>query len=303
MKLLKMIVAAVALIALIIGTVKLTEWLGSDDGKDQEIVDPTVYQAYLEDFTQQWSNQSGWNDSLFADNIAAVNSVMNRGEINDLQYTDFRAATASLALDAVRRRLERDYRSAVLPVDDVNFQLTGLDRLSQELPDEPEIKDLRDAYDYYRKARKFADREYSATQFATGLSGAAWTPFSVHKDRVVSERNRLVDNKYYKRYFSNNLSLAQDLNAVDRKVEALRPDYLDRITNAICARYRAPNYSSYGDDRYDDYSNIYDLNYRMLGNIINSRQFGELSYSQREKIKNARLNFGYKRSRPYRPDY
>lgn len=219
----------------------------NDDGIKIENIE--ILKPFIEEYTVEWKERGKWDPVLYKSNLDKADLFRTSGDITEAEYDKLRRNISKDVLNKLVKLLETDFRASSLIDSKVDYNMQGIDAVEKNLPNDSQIKKMKDAWNLYCEAKKFVLKKYAATSFSLGMSEdcCSWISFDSHKSRILYERDGYCNAKLYKEYFIANTLLSNGFAGVESKLEQCRRGYNLRIVDAIKDYYgRIPKFDESG---------------------------------------------------------
>lgn len=231
MKILRLVLLAVGVLALVLGAM----WL-SGGTMPPPPVNPqkTILAETSKSIHAAWAGAETWSQKLYAEQQSDIGQMKGAGHISPSEADYLTAQSNNAATDALHRLLLQEFHRSDCRSAVVKDGMAGVDTLWRRLPDDARLQELRQIYGVYVKVSRFVA---SSHQLSPAFNGSSWKAFGPHRSRVLAEADGYRQNTVYRRHLSNITTLRTGLAATAERLSEAERQHHQALYNQIVRHF------------------------------------------------------------------
>ncbi len=258
MKILRLVLLAVGVLALVLGAM----WL-SGGTTPPPPVNPqkTILAETSKSIHSAWAEAEAWSQKLYAELQSDIGQMQGAGRISPTEADYLMAQSNNAAADALHRVLLQEFHRSDCRPAVVGGAMAGVDTLWRRLPGDARLQELRKIYGVYVKVSRFVA---SSHQLSPAFNGSSWKSFGPHRSRVLAEADGYRQNTVYRQHLSNITTLRNGLAATAERLSKAEKQHHQALYNQIVRHF---DYYTTDQARISQRSRLADVFHRFSSEI------------------------------------
>lgn len=210
MKTLKLIFVFIAVLGVTFGAFYLKQ-----DGGSVKLttIGDSTYETYRQQFEKDWEQKGDWDSYIFDNHCDIVNQLSTRYQTQPLK--DLNTATA---IGIVHKRIFEEWKDAACHKAVVDKYMKAIDMIEaadENAKSNTKVVLTKRVYSTYKIAYELASRKIGLKPH---FNGKSWNSYASYSGSIMSQKNALTGNGYYKEYLSDISAISNGLNSIPEKL-------------------------------------------------------------------------------------